>query len=726
MTDDREIRISQTHTRIVTRDLNHSHTNADSVVVSPYRPSSRFRQALRLSTANDLSVVEDQPRGSQVSPTALRAPGLLNLIGVSLAVGVVAGTLELAVLMLQLHWLHYVGPSTIRISRHVAWMVPVAETLVTVGLSSVLVTPVLASSSRRRRGPLAARAVSRTCNWAGAVLGTLLFLGPLLAFRRLHTIAALALAVGLGFRLRRVLVRRTPGWRRASCWAGAFALVGLAVYSFWQWDLVTRAKDRAWSRPTRRAPDLLWIVMDTVRADHMSLYGYERPTTPELQEWAKQGITFDRARSAAAWTLPSHVTMFTGLWPFEHAARIDCPYYGPAPTLAEFLADKGYITAGFAANTRMCNARYGVGRGFDYYVEFLCNQEVSMRAIMLNSTMGTWMMRLAHGIGLPVSGEFPPMGLYRAPQVISHAQEWLDRVHRHNETRTPGSDRPFFLFMNFMDAHSPYQPLSVTASRSGTDFHPAFWNAVPQTAWRARQARDVASPDQRPHLQQELDAVTRRLSDLYDDCLHGLDAELGCFLRELRATGRLENTWVVITSDHGEQFGEHDLFGHGASLYNQVTHVPLILIPPLSAQRSERDHFRDLRGTRIGVPVSHRDLPATLSGLLLPGVATPFPGRSLARHWAPDGPSIPDPILAQEEDQHPVGDDVQTDLDKRLDSVIAEGYLFIESSQRGPELYDLFADPANERNLAGRPEQRSRQVRLNQTLDTLRHPPIRP
>ncbi len=157
-----------------------------------------------------------------------------------------------------------------------------------------------------------------------------------------------------------------------------------------------------------------------------------------------------------------------------------------------------------------------------------------------------------------------------------------------------------------------------------------------------------------------------------------------------------------------------------------MTHVPLILIPPLGVRGSADDRFGDLRGKHIGVPVSHRDLPATLAGLLLPGVANPFPGRSLARHWGPDGPRPPDPILAQMEEQHLVGEEVQSDLSRTLDSVIAEDYLFIESSERGPELYELFADPANQRNLAGQPAQRSRQGRLKQILDTLRHTPIRP
>ena len=142
-------------------------------------------------------------------------------------------------------------------------------------------------------------------------------------------------------------------------------------------------------------------------------------------------------------------------------------------------------------------------------------------------------------------------------------------------------------------------------------------------------------------MQRDLDAVTRRLVDLYDDCLLGLDAELGRFLGGLRASGVLDETWVVITSDHGEEFGEHGIFGHGASLYNQVTHVPLILIPPMGARGSDDDPYASMRGRRIDVPVSQRDLPATLASLLLPGTDNPFPGRSLARHWGSDGPGPP-------------------------------------------------------------------------------------
>jgi arylsulfatase A-like enzyme len=662
---------------------------------------------------------------SGATPLAMRPPGLVSLVGAALSVGVAAGFLELAALAVQGRLAHRVGLGTLRISRHVAWMVPVAETLVTLGLALLFVAPALAWSARRAGRSEPARAVSRVWGWAGAVLGTLLFLGPLLAVRGLHAVGALALAIGAGTRLRHLVVRPTPAWQRASSWAGAIVLGGLPVYSLWQWHRVVHAEERAWSRPASRAPNLLWIVMDTVRADHTSLHGYRRPTTPQLEALARQGITFAMARSAAPWTLPSHVTMFTGLWPFEHGARIDRPYSGHAPTLAEHLRDHGYSTAGLAGNTGMCNATYGVGRGFDYYVELLCNHEVSLRATLLNSALGAGTLKVARSIGLPVAGEFQPTRRL-APELIAHAQEWLGRVCERNQAGTLDSRRPFFLFINFMDAHSPYLPLATLAREFWTEPVPGHRLAIPENGWRALQARDAAAADRRPELQRELDAVIRRLGDLYDDCLRGLDTELGRFLGDLRAAGMLEETWVVITSDHGEQFGEHNLFGHGTSLYNQQTHVPLILLPPLAATRTAEDPFAALRGLRIGVPVSHRDLPATVTGLLLPGAPNPFPGRSLARHWDADGPDTPDPILSQMEDQHLEGEEVQSDRVLRLDSMLAEDHLLIESSRKAPELYHLLEDPENLHNLAGRPAERARAERLKHALDALRRPTAGP
>ena len=453
----------------------------------------------------------------------------------------------------------------------------------------------------------------------------------------------------------------------------------------------------------------------------MSLYGYERRTTPELEAWAKEGITFEMARSAAPWTLPSHVTMFTGLWPFEHDARIDRAYCGPSPTLAEHLRAQGYQTAGIVANVRMCNAAYGLGRGFDDYLDYPCNQEISLRAMMYNSALGSVVMELGRRMLLPIAGP-TPFGLRRtAREITADGRAWLDGVSQSNPSEPSGSRRPFFLFLNFMDVHGPYLPSPDAARRFWTGPIPSKQLASPGSGWNALRARDAAAPEQRGERQRELEDVRRRLSDLYDQCVYGLDAELGRFLRELRAAGRLANTWVVITADHGEHFGEHDHFGHGSSLYNEQTHVPLVLIPPLR-EGTGTDLAARLRGRRVAVPVSLRDLPRTLTELLIGDANNPFPGRSLARCWSAGGPILADPVLSQLEEPRLAGDDFTADQLVRINSVIDENYILIDSGSNPPELYTI-EDRKQQWNLADHPVQRSRLERLRCTLATLRRAP---
>ena len=275
-----------------------------------------------------------------------------------------------------------------------------------------------------------------------------------------------------------------------------------------------------------------------------------------------------------------------------------------------------------------------------------------------------------------------------------------------------------------MDVHGPYLPSPDATRRFWTGPIPAKPLAVPASGWNAQKARDAATPEQRPQRQRELDDVRRRLTDLYDECLYGLDAELGRFLRELRAAGRLANTWVVITADHGEHFGEHHCFGHGSSLYNEQTHVPLVLIPPLGAEGTGTDDVARLRGRRVEVPVSLRDLPRTMTELLIPGADNPFPGRSLARFWSASGPVVADPILSQAEEPRLSGEDFAADQLASINSVIDENYILIDSSGNPPELYAI-EDRKQERNLADDPAQRPRLERLRSALAALRRAPGR-
>ena len=217
-------------------------------------------------------------------------------------------------------------------------------------------------------------------------------------------------------------------------------------------------------------------------------------------------------------------------------------------------------------------------------------------------------------------------------EITDQGKEWLSLVKERNESMGPGAKRPFFLFLNLMDVHGPFVPSSSATGKFWTGPSPTLKQAVPECGWVALRELGHATPEKQPERLQELEQVSRRLVDLYDECLSGLDADLGRFLNGLQSAGMLENTWVVITGDHGEHFGEHNQFGHGSSLYNELTHVPLILIPPLGSGGSGPDHSLALRGRRIDVPVSLRDLPATVAELIDPNTDHPFPGRSLTRY----------------------------------------------------------------------------------------------
>jgi arylsulfatase A-like enzyme len=646
------------------------------------------------------------------------------VITAAVVVGVASGLLELVVRVAQVKVLHRVAWTSLMISRHAAWMLPLVSALMIVTMTIVLVWPTLAWASWQSRRGGASRVVSRAWGWAGMVLGALFFFGPLRAIQGLHPAAPVALAVGLGFRLRRLFVGPTPDWRRGSGW-GAIAILLLLPCALWQFDAVGRPSRLDWSSAPLGAPNLLWIVVDTLPADRMSLYGYGRPTTPELESWARAGITFDMARSAAPWTLPSHVTMFTGLWPHQHGASIDCPYFGTAPTLAEHLRAHGYQTAGIVANVRMCNAAYGLDRGFDHYVDYPCNREISLRAMMHNSALGSLALELGRRLLLPLPQPFPFVAHRGARAITAEARSWLEGLTRGSAAGVSASAprRPYFLFLNLMDVHSPYVPLAESRLRFWSGPIPATKLATPGSGWEALQARNAASPEERPQRERELEATRRRLGDLYDDCLLALDAELGRFLGELRAAGRLANTWVVITADHGEQFGEHDCFGHGSSLYNEQTHVPLILIPPLGAGVSRDDPAAALRGLRIRRPVSLRDLPRTVTELLVPGAENPFPGRSLARDWNSAGSEPIDPIFAQLEQPRLAGDDFSSEPVTGMNSVIVDDYILIEARDRPPELYHLFADRLQQRNLADLPAFQPGLDMMKRTLSAVRGRP---
>ena len=204
------------------------------------------------------------------------------------------------------------------------------------------------------------------------------------------------------------------------------------------------------------------------------------------------------ARSASCWTLPSHLTMFTGLWPEEHGAGVDRAYLGASPTLAEHLRENGYATAGFAANVRMCNCAYGVGRGFDTYVDYPWNNEISLKAAMSNSAsvLRSWRSPGVCCCLLPAIIRSASGGPCR--EIATDGRQWLDEVRRRNEKAAAASPRPFFLFLNLFDVHSPYLPTQGRIAHSGRSRllpnNRRWLDAAGIRCWRAKPLLRQTSP----------------------------------------------------------------------------------------------------------------------------------------------------------------------------------------------------------------------------------------
>ncbi len=503
-------------------------------------------------------------------------PSLRRFLAIALTTGLLAGFLELAGHWIRQALLH----EFLFLGADVLWTAPLVNAVLFLGLGFGWWV-----ASR-----FWSRITSATLVGAGLFLGAF---GMLYIFAQLHRVAALALALGIGVQAGRWAAgqgeeRLAAVTRRAlPLLAGAVLLLFVGVRG--RQALAERAATRALGPAGRRAPNVLLIVLDTVRAFNLELYGYGRATMPSLARFAAGGTTFDRAFSTAPWTLPSHASMFTGHW--AHDVRADWlqPLEAGPPTIAEALGRAGYYTAGISGNTNYVSAEVGLARGFvtfeDYVLSpgLLLRNSSLVRVVSRNRTLKRFL------------GAEDALGRKGAADINRSATRFLD--HR-------PADRPFFLFLNYYDAHRPYLP-------------PAPYDRmfVP----------DGTQPDPRPaRTAQPGDSARVEKTDwavnAYDGGLAFLDSELGRLLADLERRGLLDSTIVIITSDHGEEFGEHGLFDHGNSLYRQAMQVPLVVRYPA----------RLPAGGRVATPVSLRDPPAAI--LDLAGIldAPAFPGQSLA------------------------------------------------------------------------------------------------
>jgi arylsulfatase A-like enzyme len=391
-----------------------------------------------------------------------------------------------------------------------------------------------------------------------------------------------------------------------------------------------------------RPPNVVLLVLDTVRADHLGCYGYPLPTTPRIDALAAVADRYERVESTAPWTLPSHASMFTGELAFEHGVhagrRSDGVIYDGrrlAPqqrTLAEALREAGYRTAGFVANSIYLSETFGFQQGFELY----------------------------------------DVERVRAPQMTAKLLRWIDEEV---------GDGPFFAFVNYMDAHRPYNTDPLPEGPP-----PGLPAPAPQPPGELldllvdQVLAQGAEPDP---------ALVEAVVGQYDHGIAWLDRAVGQVVDALSSRGLYGQTLLIVTSDHGEYFGEHGLVEHSKDLYQPAIAVPLVVKRP-----------GQVEGRVVAERLSLADLP----DLVLDQLPTSLRERHGQRLTARDERS---PVVA--EVYYTRGKDLQQPWGQRFvrerQALYVDRYKLILSSDGADELYDLEADPGETHDLlAERPE----------------------
>jgi len=397
--------------------------------------------------------------------------------------------------------------------------------------------------------------------------------------------------------------------------------------------------------PPRRAapvggghPNVVLYVVDTLRADRLGCYGGPRGTSPRLDAFAAGALRFTHAVAQSSWTRPSTASIFTGLVPPRHGALEADDMIDPrVQTLPELLRAAGFATAAFVTNS-VAAAPFGFARGFDRFRYF---PEATSR----------------DGLFLP------------ADRLVTPIARWLKSI-----------SRPFFLYVHATDPHAPYLP--PARFRRGVRAVDGVTPAAVIAAERRCQNCLHDLGRQRPA---PIDANTVAvLSRLYDGDVARADAAFGRLVDVLVRQRLLDDTLVIFTSDHGEEFLEHDGVTHGKTLYHELLHVPLVIRLPAGARG----------GTVVEDVAQHADLlpsilelagvpsPPGLDGEAILGSAGPRPGREIVSHL---------------------------DHDRRELAAVTDGrWAFIhnlaapEGFESAYEIYDLQQDSLERRNLAGR------------------------
>jgi arylsulfatase len=327
-----------------------------------------------------------------------------------------------------------------------------------------------------------------------------------------------------------------------------------------------------------RPPNLLLISIDTLRADHLGLYGYPRDTSPALDAFAREAVVFERAYSTSNWTLTAHVSMLTGLYPAQHRVLQMREALAPGvELLPEALGALGYRSAAVISAVPFLKAKHGLARGWETYDD--------------------------ETVYPPPGGPAPHHVYVGSPHLHRRALELLEGLGR----------GPFFLFLHYFDPHNEYLP-------------PSPYDRMFSVERDEREGTRVPLELGRWELQRPL--IERQMAR-YDGEIRWVDHWLGELFAELDRRGLAESTLVMVVSDHGEEFLEHGALYHGRTLFDAAVRVPLVVRFPRRAHA----------GRRVAAPVSLVDVGATLLRAAGRGRAEWRSGRDLAELAAEPPPA---------------------------------------------------------------------------------------
>ncbi|MBL7197687.1 MAG: sulfatase [Candidatus Omnitrophica bacterium] len=315
-------------------------------------------------------------------------------------------------------------------------------------------------------------------------------------------------------------------------------------------------------------PNIIIITLDTTRADHLSFQGYELNTTPNLDRFAEESIVFENAASQSPWTLPAHASIFTGKYPSKHNATLANQMLDyKEETLAEILRERGYNTVGFGASL-YTKGKYGISQGFTTYRDRL-------DFFAFRQTFKKFDIKVVIAFFFPIIEELVGIdGEKTSEEQNELVFKWIDK----------NKDSPFFMFIHYFDPHSPYN--------LGSQFKSRFTNEI-------RDYKEVVKLTGNPSLylyhlpiERYVNAspdLVKYMIALYDTEIFYLDHNLGKLFNKIDDLGIKNNTIIIITADHGEEFYDHGGFGH-SRLYEELIHVPLIIYFPreFKAKRIEK------------------------------------------------------------------------------------------------------------------------------------------